>query len=127
MLKEKLGTKQYIYINQGIAGYESYNVLKKLDKGIKIMPDYVILLIGTNDVLSSIDPKLAKLTRRLKHIPHEPTLSNYSGNITSIVKKLKQETNSKIAIASLPVVGENLDSVENRTITEYNAELKKNS
>lgn len=125
MLKEKLGTIQYKYINHGIAGYESYNVLMKLDKSIRTMPDLVVLLVGTNDVLSSLNPKLARLSRKLKHIPHEPTLDHYSNNITSIIKKLKQETQSKIAIASLPVVGENLDSIENKTISEYNAELKK--
>jgi lysophospholipase L1-like esterase len=125
MLKEKLGTKQYEYINHGVAGYESYNVLKKLDKAIKTKPDFVIILVGTNDVLSSLDPKLAELSRKLKKIPHEPTLSHYSKNIKSIVKQLKQETDSKIAIASLPVVGENLDAIENKTIEEYNAELKK--
>ena len=124
MLKERLSTKKFKFINHGIAGYESYNVLKKLDKGIKTMPDFVIILVGTNDVLSSLDPKLAKLSRKLKHIPHEPTLSHYSSNISTIINKLKQETDSEIAIASLPVVGENLDSIENRTITEYNAELR---
>ena len=125
LLKNRLGTKQYKFINHGVAGYESYNVLMKMDKAVKTKPDFVILLVGTNDVLSSLDPKLAKLSRKLKHIPHEPTLSHYSNNITKIVKYLKQETNSKIAIASLPVVGENLNSVENKTITEYNDELKK--
>jgi lysophospholipase L1-like esterase len=125
MLKQKLGRKQYKFINHGIAGYESYNVLKKLDNAIKLMPDFVILLVGTNDVLSSLDPKLAELSRKLKHIPHEPTLNHYCNNIISIIKKLKQETQSKIAVASLPVVGENLDSIENKTITEYNAQLKK--
>jgi lysophospholipase L1-like esterase len=125
MLKEKLGSKQYKYINHGIAGYESYNVLMKLDKAIKTMPDFVILLVGTNDILSSLNPKLAELSRKLKHIPHEPTLHQYSNNITSIIKKLKKETQSKIAIASLPVVGENLDSIENKTISQYNTELEK--
>lgn len=125
MLKKKLGTESYKYINHGIAGYESYNVLQKLNKTIKTKPDYVILLVGTNDVLSSLDPKLAKLSRKLKKIPHEPTLSNYSKNVTGIINHLKQETNARIAVSSLPVVGENLDSPENKTISKYNSELKK--
>lgn len=125
MLKARLGSKQFKFINHGVAGYESYNVLKKLDKAIKSMPDFVILLVGTNDVLSSLDPKLAKLSRKLKDIPHEPTLFHFSNNIISIVQYLKRETDSKIAVASLPVLGENLDSLENRTIAIYNAELKK--
>jgi lysophospholipase L1-like esterase len=125
ILKNTLNTKEYKYINQGVAGYESYNVFMKLNKAIITKPDFVVLLLGTNDVLSSLDPKLAELTRKIKHIPHEPSLFHYSTNITNIVKELKLKTNSKIAIASLPVIGENLESIENRTISEYNNELKK--
>lgn len=125
MLKEKLRTRQYKFINHGVAGYESYNVLQKMDKAIKTKPDFVILLVGTNDVLSSLDPKLAELSRKLKHIPHEPTLDHYCNNITKIITSLKKETQSKTAIASLPIVGENLDSIENKKIAEYNAELKR--
>jgi lysophospholipase L1-like esterase len=124
MLKQKLGTKQYKYINQGIAGYESYNVLKNLEKAIKLEPDFVVLLVGTNDVLSSLDPMLSKLSRKLKKIPHEPTLKHFGENTTQIIRLLKENTNSEIAISSLPVVGENLFSLENRTISEYNTELK---
>jgi len=125
MLKKQLGKKQYKYINHGIAGYESYNVLNKLNKSIEIKPDFVIILVGTNDILSSLDPKLAKLSRKLKKIPHEPELSHYSNNIKNIIKQLKQDTDSKIAIVSLPIIGENLESIENKTIADYNTELKK--
>ena len=125
MLKNRLGIRRYKFINHGVAGYESYNVLSKLDKAIKINPDFVVLLVGTNDVLSSLDPKLAEVTRKMKHIPHKPILQYYSNNIIHIVQRLRQETNSKIAVASLPVIGENLDSSENRTIDEYNSELKR--
>jgi lysophospholipase L1-like esterase len=123
-LKAKMGTRRYTYINHGVAGYESYNVLKKLDKSIMTMPDFVILLAGTNDVLSSLDPRLARLSIKLKGIPHEPELSHYSRNIMDIVRRLKKETGAKIAVASLPVLGENLDSAENKTIAKYNVELK---
>ena len=124
ILKGRLGTKQYKFINHGVAGYESYNVMMKLEKAVNLSPDYVILLVGTNDVLSSLDPKLAELTRKLKKIPHEPSIIHYRNNVTSIIQQLKTDSEARIAIASLPVVGENLDSLENRTIAEYNTELK---
>jgi lysophospholipase L1-like esterase len=123
-LKQKLDPRQYRFINQGIAGFESYNILKSIDKAINTKPDFVILLGGTNDILSALDPKLSKLTRKLKKIPHEPSLTNFCQNITEIVKGLKQATHAKIAIASLPVLGENLDSKENKMVKEYNSELK---
>ena len=124
ILKGRLSTKQFNFKNHGVAGYESYNVMKKLEKAVKLSPDYVILLVGTNDVLSSLDPKLAELTRKLKKIPHEPSIFHYRNNVTSIVQRLKTDTNARIAIASLPVIGENLDSLENITIAEYNTELR---
>ncbi len=124
ILRSRLGSKRYNFINHGVAGYESYNVMRKLEKAIKSSPDYVILLVGSNDVLSSLDPKLAELTRKLKKIPHDPSILHYRNNITSIIQQLKNGSDARIAIASLPVVGENLDSLENRTIAEYNTELK---
>ena len=125
ILKKRLGTRQFKYINHGVAGYESYNILNKLEKVFKTKPDFVILLVGTNDVMSSLDPELGKLSRKLKHIPHDPTMVNYSKNITEIIRQLKQNTNATIALGSLPVIGENLDSLENRTVAVYNAELNK--
>ncbi len=124
ILKSRLGTTNFRFINLGVAGFESYNVRKKLDKAFSTAPDFVILLVGTNDVLSSLDPALAKLTRKLKHIPHEPTLVHYRENITAIVQALKKGSDARIAMASLPVVGEDLGSLENRNIEEYNAALK---
>jgi lysophospholipase L1-like esterase len=123
-LKQKFDPRQYKFINQGIAGFESYNILKSIDKAINTKPDIVILLGGTNDILSALDPKLSELTRKLKKIPHEPSLTNFSQNITEIVKRLKQETHAKVAIASLPILGENLDSKENMMVKAYNSELK---
>jgi lysophospholipase L1-like esterase len=124
ILKKKLGTSGFSFINQGVAGYESFNVMQKLAKAISAMPDYVVLLVGTNDVLSSLDPKLAKLSRKLKKIPHEPSLFHYRNNVTNIVQHLQKNSTARVAIASLPVLGENLDSLENRTIAAYNEALQ---
>ncbi len=124
MLKKKLGTDNYQFINHAVAGYEAYNVLAKLGKAIEAKPDFVVLLVGTNDVTSSLDPALAIRTRKWKHIPHEATLENYSNNIAIIIRKLKQKTNAAIALASLPVIGENLESAENKVLDQYNTELK---
>jgi lysophospholipase L1-like esterase len=57
-LKRTLDSKQYKFINQGVAGFESYNILKKIDKAINTKPEFVILLGGTNDILSALYPRL---------------------------------------------------------------------
>jgi lysophospholipase L1-like esterase len=123
-LKKTLGTNQYKFINQGVAGFESYNILRNLNKAISSNPDFVIILVGTNDIISALDPKLSRISRKLKKIPHDPTLSNFRHNITEIIKKLKDQTRAKIAIASVPVLGENLNSKKNRIIKEYNSDIK---
>lgn len=125
ILKKKTGTKSYRFINLGIAGFESFNVLKQLNKVISKKPDFVVILVGTNDVTSSLDEKLARISRKLKKIPHAPALDFYCANIQAIITRLKKETQSKIAISSLPVLGEDLESIENVRICEYNAELKR--
>jgi lysophospholipase L1-like esterase len=125
LLKKRLSKNEYCFVNQGVAGYESHNVLSKLGKAIAEKPDFVVMLVGTNDVMSSLDPKLARISRKLKKIPHEATLEFYSENITKIIRKLKTETHPSIALASLPVLGEDLESIENSRIHEYNVELKK--
>jgi lysophospholipase L1-like esterase len=124
LLKEGFG-KSHQFINHGVAGYESFNVLKNIDKSIRLHPDLVIILVGTNDVMSSLDPKLAKVSRKLKNIPHEPTLVNYSQNMTDIIRLLKDKTHARIALASLPVLGEDLWSDENLRIDQYNQELQR--
>jgi lysophospholipase L1-like esterase len=123
VLKARHG-KSHRFFNYGVAGYESFNVLKNLDRSIRLRPDSVVILVGTNDVMSSLDPKLARISRKLKKIPHEPTLSHYSQNIASIVGNLKDETHAKIALISLPILGEDLWSIENSRIDEYNSELR---
>jgi lysophospholipase L1-like esterase len=115
ILKKKTGTKSYRFINLGTAGFESFNVLKQLNKVISKKPDFVVILVGTNDVTS----------RKLKKIPHAPALHFYCANIQAIINRLKKETHSKIAISSIPVLGEDLESIENVRICEYNTELKR--
>ena len=41
-----------------------------------------------------------------------------------IVKKLKDKTSATIALISLPILGEDLESISNQRIKEYNATLK---
>ncbi len=124
LLKNKLGTKQYRYVNHAVAGIEAYNVLTRLPGTIALKPDMVVILVGSNDVTASLDPKLEEVSRRLKKIPHPATLKHYAEDMTEIVQRLKRETQAKIALVSLPVLGEDLTSRENARIREYNAALK---
>jgi hypothetical protein len=59
-----------------------------------------------------------------KELPQLPTEQWYRDNILKIVHYFKENTRARIALASLPVLGENLTSTFSKTISAYNAHLK---
>jgi len=124
VLAERMGKDGYRFVNQGIAGYEAYNVLMRLDSVINLTPDYVVILVGTNDVTATLNPTIAWLSRLTKKIPQSHSAQFYRENIFQIVRTLKTKTSAQIGLLSLPILGEDLESLPNHRIREYNALLK---
>jgi lysophospholipase L1-like esterase len=123
-LRQRLGSEGYRFVNAGVAGHEAFNVLTRLDTVIGHQPDYVVILVGTNDVTATLSPRIARLSRLTKRIPQPPSAEFYHDTMLQIVRTLKAKTSANIALASLPVLGEDLDSLANRRIREHNALLK---
>lgn len=112
------------FVNAGVNGDLAYNVLMRLNTVVDKQPDFIIILVGTNDVVGALMPRMARRYRRTKRLPQLPTEQWYRDNILKIVHYLKENTRAKIALASLPVLGENLMSTFNKTIPAYNTHLK---
>jgi lysophospholipase L1-like esterase len=53
LLKGRLEGKGFRFINAGVNGDLAYNVLKRLDSVINLQPDFVTILVGTNDVIAT--------------------------------------------------------------------------
>jgi len=123
-LEVRMGKDGFRFINHAVAGYEAYNVLVNLDATIDIQPDYVIILVGTNDVTASLSPGVSRISRLMKKIPEPHSTAFYRKNMSQIVHKLKKSTMARIGIVSLPVLGEDLETTPNLRIREYNAVLK---
>jgi lysophospholipase L1-like esterase len=93
-------------------------------------PDYVIILLGENDVLAFISGKVAQFDRLTKHLPSKPSPEWYRENMQAIVRRLKSDTSARIALCSLIPIGEDPSSTNpfqaeaNRRIEEYSAILK---
>jgi len=124
VLAERMKKDGYRFINQGIAGYEAYNVLIHLDSAINLKPDYVVILVGTNDVTATLNPKIARISRLTKKLPQPHSAQFYRDNMLQIVGTLKEKTSAKIGLISLPILGEDLESLPNQRIREYNAILR---
>jgi len=125
VLVERMKRDGYRFVNQGVAGYEAYNVLIHLDSAINLKPDYVVILVGTNDVTATLNPTTARLSRLTKKLPQSHSAQFYRDNIHEIVRTLKENTSAKIGLISLPVLGEDLESLSNQRIREYNAILRR--
>lgn len=108
----------------------AYNGLGRLPDIINCHPDYVIVLLGDNDVLALISKKVAQFDRLTKHLPSQPSPEWYRENMQVIVRRLKSDTKAHIALCSLIPIGEDPGSSNpfqaeaNRRIEEYSAILK---
>jgi lysophospholipase L1-like esterase len=112
------------FTNAGVNGDLAFNVLQRLDSVIELQPDVVSVLIGTNDTNASLSEKNIRMMTRMKKLPERPTIAWYHENLTAIIDRLAAETSARIALLSLPVLGEELGSESVRRSADYSAVIK---
>jgi lysophospholipase L1-like esterase len=111
---------EFRFINHGVNGDLAWNGLQRLDRVIVERPDFVTILIGTNDVNATLSERNLARYMAFNHLPSEPTLTWFECNLAMIVKRLKQETRARLALLSLAVIGEDLEHEANRKVNLYN-------
>jgi lysophospholipase L1-like esterase len=114
MVSKHLNSSQKVVdiINAGLNGDFVLNVLRRLDDAIKCKPDFVTIMIGNNDARAVFAPDVIDAFRKFKKVPLEPeywTIQKYREDLTEIISRLKKDTNAKIAILSIPTIGENFN------------------
>jgi acyl-CoA thioesterase-1 len=102
VLRERLGDRGYVFVNAGVNGDTTSDLLRRLDTIIACRPSAVTLLIGTNDCRSG---------------PIEPARQALS----EIIARLSRETQARLALLSIPPLGEDLGSSANERVEAYNA------
>lgn len=123
-LASDLSDKGFDVVNAGINGDLAYNLLVRIDEIVACDPDYISILIGTNDALGSLGEKQAEAQIKQKNLPQAPTEEFFRESLTELVKRLKENTNAKIAILSLPPIGEDLDQIPYLRSVEYSKIIK---
>jgi lysophospholipase L1-like esterase len=119
ILSERLSDNGYQFVNAGINGNLVYNVVKRLAKIIECDPDYVTILIGTNDANASLSEKNSDRYMKNMNLPEEPNEGFFKKNIEELIFQLKKQTNAKIAILSLPPIGEDINHIAYQRTKEY--------
>jgi lysophospholipase L1-like esterase len=103
---------RFRFVNLGVGGDLSFNLVRRLPRVIGIQPDRVIVLIGTNDILAGVFPNFRGVVRVWKGLPREPTVQRFRENLRLVTRRLRRETDAKIALCSLAPVGEDPHSVD---------------
>ncbi len=124
LLEQRMAEDGFQFINAGVAGDQACNVLTRLDSVIDYQPDFIMILVGTNDVTAILSPALAGISRLTMKSPRPPSTEFYRCNMLRTINTLKEKTTAKIALVSLPVLGEALESMPNHLIRDYNGLLK---
>jgi lysophospholipase L1-like esterase len=116
----------YQVLNAGINSDLTYTLLRRIDDVVACKPDFITILIGTNDVNSTMHITMEKRYQQLGRIGKEisPNFEDFKKNYIEIIRQLKQKTKAKIAIMSLPVMGEDLTHEANLRADKYSNFIK---
>ena len=129
-LKRRPENKRFRFHNFGIGGDLAFNALQRLPDVLACRPQIVVVWVGGNDVLALASTKVRRFFRVFKHLPTEPSPQWFRENLWAIVRRLKATDSVKIAVCSLPPIGEDLSSENpfqtnlNQRIAAYSAIIK---
>ena len=111
-------------VNAGVNSITSFDVYRNIESIVYCDPDYVTILIGTNDVKDILNNEGKE---KMKSSSKEtPSFNNYELNLINIVRKILEMTNATVALCTLPPIGEDLSSEANYMyVHEANTIIKK--
>ena len=119
IVQNSYNKKSLYAINGGENRDLSYNLLQRIDSVINCQPDFVTILIGTNDMYGALSKENGDRAIKVRSLPQTPTYDWYISNLKRIVKILKQKTDAKIGVISIPPFGEDIDSKNNQIVYKY--------
>lgn len=116
----------YQVFNAGINSDLTYTLLRRIDDVVACKPNFITILIGTNDVNSTMGKVMEKRYQDLGRISKDtsPNFEDFKKNYIEIIGHLKAKTQAKIAVMSLPVMGEDLAHEANQKADKYSEFVK---
>jgi lysophospholipase L1-like esterase len=111
----------YQFINAGRNSDLTYTLLDRIEPIIACNPQFIIILIGTNDVNATMSSALEKRYQKIGRIDKntQPNFEGFKHNYQKIIHELKANTKARIAVMSLPIMGENLNHSANLKADQY--------
>ena len=108
-------------LNAGQNLITSHTVLERVEATLSCHPDYLLLMIGTNDCRGMYKKSWSQHVTRVNQLPEEPSLEALERNLRAILDSIRRGSpHTRIALATLPPMGENLQSRSNKVIKDAN-------
>ncbi len=124
MLQERFQAR-CVFVNSGINGNLAFNLRARLAEDcIEYDPDYITVLIGTNDVNSRSGGKALRNYQRFQGLSVVPDEEYFVENLRGIFESIKTRTSARVAVLSLPVIGEDPASAPNELARAYSSRIK---
>jgi lysophospholipase L1-like esterase len=124
IVADQLEDRDLEIVNAGINSELAWNALQRLNEVIDCEPDIVTVLIGTNDANATMSKDIMRGYIRNMKLPREPSSEWYRRSLISIVEGLKVKTTAKIALLSIPTIGENTSDPAFMRSSEYSTVVK---
>jgi len=104
VLEKRLG--DWDFSNAGVNADLAFNLGERIGDIVALDPDAVTILVGTNDVNATFGFQAAFGYIAAKRLPEAPGPLFFRECLTGIVRTLKRSTQAKIALFSMPPIGE---------------------
>lgn len=108
-------------VNAGVNGHCAWNMLQRVDDVVRCDPTHVFVLAGTNDVKGAYNESWGATSVTTHSLPEAPSIGGFERDLGTLLTSLKMRTGAKVAVATLPPMGEHLDSGANSMVTTANA------
>ncbi|PJT48394.1 lipase, partial [Streptomyces albidoflavus] len=103
----------------GVNGDFAHNLLRRLDAVVADPPEVITVLIGTNDARASLAGYPVEQVMQRKRLPERPSAGWFQQCLGAVVARLRAETDARIGLLSLPVLGQQLDGPAARASLAY--------
>jgi len=124
LLSEDYEDQGLTFLNFGENGELAYNLLQRIGEVLVVKPDIVIVLVGSNDAMGSLDDKSRGFYTKQQKLPKVPSLNFYAEYLFSLAGQLKDKTDAKIVFVTLPPLGEVFNDKANRVVGMHNDEIR---
>lgn len=125
LLEERFRGRPFRFVNAGVNSDLAYNLHERMDGIIACRPDFAIVLVGTNDVNALVSEEKLQSYIKEQRLPMRPDAIFFRRQLNAVVRRLQTETAAKIALCSLPPIGEDLNSKPNQNVIAYSQIIAK--